>query len=183
MTPKEVKHASKFLSLILRHRPEVAGITLDEAGWVDVSELLTAFQTTADKPWYTKEVLSEVVDTNDKKRFEYSEDGTRIRASQGHSLKVDLGYEETEPPSILYHGTATRFMDKIQASGLSKMQRHHVHLSADLNLARSVGTRHGKPVVVYVDAEAMHQDGHKFYVTPNGVWLTDNVASHYFLLN
>ena len=177
MEPRQLKHASKFLSLILRHRPEVVDISLEEAGWVDVDTLLTAIQT--QKNWYTRKVLDEVVATNNKKRFEFSDDGVKIRARQGHSVDVDLGYEPKEPPDKLYHGTALKFIDSIRAQGLRKMKRHHVHLSQDHDTASNVGSRHGTVVVLTIDSKKMFEDGHKFYVTGNGVWLVESVGSNY----
>jgi len=178
MTPKQLKSASKFLSLILRHRPEVVNVTLDDSGWVGVDVLLTAIQT--EKPWYTREVLDEVVATNNKKRFEFSEDDSRIRARQGHSVDVDLGYTPKEPPTFLFHGTAEKHMVNILKGGLRKMKRHHVHLSPDEATATSVGARHGKVVVLRVRAADLARTGAKFYVTANHVWLTDRVPLAYF---
>jgi len=119
--------------------------------------------------------LEHIVATNAKKRFEFSADGTRIRASQGHSVEVDLNYESKEPPPILYHGTATRFLESIQLQGLLKMQRHHVHLSAETKMTLQVGTRHGKPVLLTILAADMHQSGHAFYLSTNGLWLVEQV--------
>jgi len=179
LTRKQLKHASKFLSLVLRHRPQAVGIELDDAGWVGVDTLLTAFH--EKKPWYTREVLDEVVATNNKKRFEFDDTGTRIRARQGHSVDVDLGYKPVDPPDVLYHGTALKYIDSIRNQGLRKMKRHHVHLSADHDTASNVGSRHGTVMVLTIDAKQMHADGHQFYVSNNGVWLVDSVPVKYIL--
>lgn len=168
---------SKFISLVLRHQPEHIGLTLDSAGWADVSELL-AKAAAAGRP-IRPEVLREVVETNDKQRFAFSEDGRRIRANQGHSIDVELGLPPLEPPPQLYHGTATRFLDAILRDGLHKRARHHVHLSAELATATAVGQRHGRVVVLVVDAAGMRRQGHDFYRSANGVWLTDHVPPRY----
>ena len=164
---------SKFLSLVLRHEPQRIGITLDEAGWTDVDGLLAAAARHGNP--FTREELLHVVATNDKKRFALSDDGTRIRASQGHSVSVELGYEPSEPPEKLYHGTATRFVESIRGEGLRPGERQHVHLSTTPEIATGVGQRHGKPVVLTVRAGAMHRAGYAFYVSANGVWLTPSV--------
>lgn len=170
MTPKKQKELSKHLSYVLRHKPDAIGITLDQNGWTSVDELI------AKSPkQFTPEILKLIVENNDKKRFILSEDGNRIRANQGHSVKVDLALEATSPPDFLFHGTATRFLDPILRDGLKKMNRHHVHLPADLETASKVGKRHGKLVILTVDAKAMQDEGHIFFKSENGVWLTDSV--------
>jgi putative RNA 2'-phosphotransferase len=161
---------SKFLSLVLRHEPHRIGITLDEAGWTDVDALLAAAAKHGNA--FTRDELLHVVATNDKKRFALSDDGTRIRASQGHSVSVELGYEPVEPPETLYHGTATRFVESIRREGLRPGERQHVHLSATPETATTVGQRHGKPTILVVRAGAMHRAGHPFFRSANGVWLT-----------
>lgn len=173
MSPEQTTRTSKFLSLVLRHQPDAAGITLDPAGWISVSDLLAGCAR-AHKP-LSREELDHVVTTNAKKRFEFSADGTRIRASQGHSVDVELAYEPQVPPPQLYHGTATRFLDSIREKGLLKMQRHHVHLSAETKVTMEVGARHGQPVLLTLDAAAMHEHGYVFYRSTNGVWLVDHV--------
>ena len=176
-TERDLTKLSKFLSLVLRHKPEEIGITLDEAGWVDVVVLLDAFERYGDR--VSRAMLDEVVATSDKKRFAFSDDGTRIRASQGHSIEVELGYEPAVPPEYLFHGTATRFLEAVRKEGLKKMKRHHVHLSLDEKTASAVGTRHGKLAMLRVRAGEMHRAGVAFYVSANGVWLTDEVpAAH-----
>ena len=164
---------SKFLSLILRHQPEKIGLSLDANGWADVAELLR-LSAAAGKP-LTRTLLEEVVTTSDKQRFVLSEDGLKIRANQGHSISVDLGLTPQVPPPVLFHGTATRFLESIRQQGLLKGSRQHVHLSPDEVTATKVGQRHGKPVVLKVTAGEMHAAGRLFYCSANGVWLTDYV--------
>lgn len=168
---------SKFLSLVLRHKPETIGITLDPNGWVSVDELLTAVNING--PNISREMLDEVVAKNDKKRFSYSEDGKMIRASQGHSVEVDLELTPVVPSAVLYHGTVQRNMESIKQVGLDRMNRQYVHLSADIETAGKVGRRRGKPVILIVDAKKMHQDGYLFYLSQNGVWLTRSVSAKY----
>ncbi len=177
MDAKQTRKTSKFLSLVLRHKPETIGIQLDEAGWTSVDELLTAMGRRG-RP-LSREQLELVVRTNDKRRFAFSEDGTRIRANQGHSVEVELGYESAEPPDILYHGTPERFVPSILRHGLNKGERHHVHLHADRKVARTVGQRRGKPIILVIKAKEMRTAGHEFFVTPNNVWLTDHVPSSF----
>ena len=172
---------SKFLSLVLRHRPEVIGAKLDPEGWLCIDELIV--QANAHGKAITLELLHEVVATNDKKRFSLSEDGLRIRASQGHSVSgVELNLEQKTPPEILYHGTVAAFLDSIRDIGLQKRSRHHVHLSPDQETATKVGSRRGKPIILRVAAEIMHRDGHQFYLSANGVWLVDAVPVSYLTL-
>jgi putative RNA 2'-phosphotransferase len=173
MNEKRKTHISKFLSLVLRHKPEEIGLTLDENGWANVNDLLE--QSAKANNNFTFEELEEVVETNDKKRFAFDETKSKIRASQGHSIKVDVGFEEKTPPAILYHGTAERNVKAILENGLKKMARHHVHLSSETETARNVGTRYGKPVIFKVDTAAMLAENFKFYVSANGVWLVEEV--------
>jgi putative RNA 2'-phosphotransferase len=168
---------SKYLSRHLRHAPERLGLTLAPGGWVAVDDLLAAAARDGFPISYDE--LVDCVETNDKKRFSFDETGERIRANQGHSVEVDLQLAEQEPPAVLYHGTVERFLPSIWASGLNKGKRHHVHLSRDVATARKVGARRGKPVVLQVDAARMWQDGHRFFVSANGVWLTDAVSPDY----
>lgn len=163
---------SKFLSLVLRHQPEVIGLILDDSGWADIDTLIRLSQ--AHKP-LTRALIEQVVAENSKQRFAISEDGRRIRANQGHSIEVDLGFVPVMPPTLLYHGTATRFVDAIRREGLVKRSRQHVHLSADADTATVVGARHGKPAVLIVRAGEMAAAGHAFFRSENGVWLTDAV--------
>jgi putative RNA 2'-phosphotransferase len=164
---------SKFLSLVLRHEPEKAGLSLDSAGWVDVDALLLGCASAGVR--CTREELDLVVAQNDKQRFAFSPDRRRIRANQGHSVEVDLDYASAVPPEFLFHGTADRFLDSIKAKGLVKAQRHHVHLSANRLVAIEVGRRHGRPVIVRVAAGTMHRAGCEFFLSANGVWLTASV--------
>lgn len=177
MTEKETIRTSKFLSLILRHEPERVGLKLDEAGWVDVKELLEAVNRHSSP--LTLEQLKHVVATSDKKRYAFSENGQRIRANQGHSVELDLQYEPQTPPEILYHGTATRFLDGIRKDGLQRMERHDVHLSAETKVTLQVGGRHGKPVLLTIRAGEMHQAGFVFRCSANGVWLVDHVPPQF----
>jgi len=177
VNPEQTTRTSKFLSLVLRHQPETAQIILDSSGWVSVEDLLAGCSKVR-RPMSRAE-LDHIVATNTKKRFEFSADGTRIRASQGHSVEVDLNYEAKEPPSILYHGTATRFLDSIREQGLLKMQRHHVHLSAETKMTLEVGARRGKPHLLTILAADMHQAGHLFYLSTNGVWLVEHVPANF----
>ncbi len=174
---KELKAKSKFLSLVLRHRPEIIGIILNENGWVNTGILLSKLNAFG-KPMSLIE-LEEVVENNNKKRFAFSDDKTMIRANQGHSIEVDLGYTPSQPPEYLYHGTAKKFLDNILAEGIKKRNRHHVHLSAEETTAKSVGSRHGSPVILKIPSALMAQAGIKFYVTKNKVWLTEYVNPKY----
>ncbi len=172
-----IKH-SKFLSLILRHKPEIVGLHLDEYGWVAVSDLLKALDSNGHSISF--ELLEQIVQTNDKQRFAFNEDKTKIRANQGHSVsRVDLQLQEIQPPDTLYHGTVEKFMTSIEESGLQKMNRQHVHLSETLKTAMDIGGRRGKPVILHVRSGAMYRDGFKFYRSKNGVWLTDSVPLEY----
>jgi putative RNA 2'-phosphotransferase len=144
---------------------------------VSVDALLAALA--ARGPALSREDLAEIVATNDKQRFAFDEGGTRIRANQGHSVEVDLELAPATPPAILYHGTATRFLDAIRKEGLTPQGRHHVHLSRGADTARTVGARHGTPVVLVVDAARLSGDGATFYTSANGVWLVDAVPPRY----
>ncbi|WP_312361665.1 RNA 2'-phosphotransferase [Agrobacterium sp.] len=172
---------SKFLSYVLRHAPESIGLALDHQGWADIADLLA--KANASGTPLDEAGLLAVVAESDKKRFTLSEDGRRIRAAQGHSVKVDLGQPPVEPPTQLFHGTATRFLDSILQQGLRPGERQQVHLSADRTTALTVGQRHGKPVVLVVDAAQMFADGCRFYLADNGVWLTDAVPFSYLTVS
>jgi putative RNA 2'-phosphotransferase len=174
--PRRIR-VSKYLSKHLRHQPERLGLTLQPGGWIEVDTLLTACE--RHRFPISRDDLDEVVASCEKQRFSFDEAGTRIRANQGHSVEVDLELAPVEPPATLYHGTNERAAGSISAEGLSKMARHHVHLSADTATAERVGSRRGRPVIFVVDAEAMHRDGHCFYVSANGVWLVDRVPPRY----
>jgi putative RNA 2'-phosphotransferase len=164
---------SKFLSFVLRHKPDAIGLTLDSQGWVSIDELIA--RANAAGTIFDKIALLQVVETSDKKRFSVSSDGLRIRAAQGHSVSVELGLSPRQPPPVLYHGTATRFVESILAQGLKPQARQHVHLSLDEATALRVGERHGKAYIFRVDALAMHAKGFMFYLSDNGVWLTNRV--------
>ncbi|MFB8139223.1 RNA 2'-phosphotransferase [Streptomyces parvus] len=186
MDERRTVKVSKYLSKHLRHQPERIGLTLDENGWVPVDDLLRA----AARHGFalTRAELDHAVATNDKRRFTVESggaggvDGDRIRANQGHTVAVDLDLPPAEPPAYLYHGTVARVMDAIRAEGLRPMTRHHVHLSPDRETATRVGARRGRPLVLTVDAGAMHRAGHVFRVSANGVWLADAVPPRFLLL-
>jgi len=169
---------SKYLSLLLRHSPEAAHLAMDSNGWVAIQQIEENTCTNG-KNSLSEAVIREIVKTDSKQRYMISQDGTKIRASQGHSIKVDLVLDKKEPPDVLYHGTAERFLANIMESGLKPMGRQYVHLSVDKDTAFTVGARHGKPVVLSVDAKAMYKDGHEFYLSDNNIWMTDAVPSKY----
>jgi putative RNA 2'-phosphotransferase len=177
MNEKRRTELSKFLSYVLRHKPDAIGIELADDGWIDVDVLLAACR--AHKKAIAREVLEEIVRTSPKQRFAFSDDGTKIRASQGHSVAVVLGYDAVEPPEYLFHGTAEKLVDAIRREGLKRMARHHVHLSPDRTTAHQVGQRKGRVVTFRVAAGRMHADGHEFFCSENGVWLTDRVPPEY----
>ena len=168
---------SKFLSYVLRHHPEQIGLKVDDAGWADVRDLLE--RATASGVQIDRTSLEQVVEQNDKQRFAFSADGSRIRASQGHSIPVDLRLEPMTPPDRLYHGTAPQSLAGIREAGLLARGRNHVHLSLDPTTARSVGSRHGRPVILIIDARRMMDAGYSFFQSANGVWLTESVPAEY----
>lgn len=174
---KHLQPISKNLSHILRHRPDSVGLELADGGWVVVDDLLAALARTGNA--LARDLLDQVVADNDKQRFEFNADGTQIRARQGHSAEVDLGYEPAQPPATLYHGTAEHSLESILARGLNKGRRHDVHLSTNKETMIAVATRHGKPVVLAIDAARMARDGYEFFITGNNVWLTDHVPPQY----
>ncbi|MBL8814416.1 MAG: RNA 2'-phosphotransferase [Planctomyces sp.] len=174
---RELVEYSKFLSLVLRHDPAVIGIQLDEAGWVEVSTLLEAMQSR--RPQFTRDMLQEIVETNDKRRFAFSEDQVRIRASQGHSIGVDLALIPSIPPDLLFHGTAITNLTAIRENGLLRGKRDYVHLSVDDETAKRVGARHGRPIVLQISGKKMAEAGFSFFVSENGVWLTAHVPSQF----
>lgn len=173
----DIKKISKYLSFILRHQPDSIGLVLSDEGWADINELIGKTR----KFKLTRESLDIVVETNDKKRFLISDDGLRIKANQGHSIQVKLELESVTPPDVLLHGTAERFTESIFKQGLTKQQRHHVHLSETVQTAMSVGARYGKPVLLQVDAMRMHEDGFTFFKTENNVWLVECVPVDYLI--
>jgi len=168
-----LKSTSKFLSLILRHKPQIVGLELDEHGWADVEELISRVK------GLNLAKLEQIVAQDEKQRYSFSADKKLIRANQGHSIPIDLELAELEPPEILYHGTAESFSSSIIAQGLLKMSRLYVHLSSDVETAEKVGRRHGKPKIFLVESQKMFRDGYKFYRSVNGVWLTEHVPAKY----
>lgn len=175
---EDVTRTSRYISLILRHRPETAGITLDEHGWADVDELISGVSRTHP---LTMELLEEIVRTDGKQRYSFNADKTLIRANQGHSVPVDVELPELAPPEILYHGTGRKYVASIDRQGLLPKSRLYVHLSSDRETAQAVGRRHGAPVIYEVRAGAMGRDGYKFYRSVNGVWLTKAVPAGYLV--
>jgi putative RNA 2'-phosphotransferase len=167
---------SKYISLILRHKPETIGISLDEHGWANVKDLINGVNKTHK---LDIKLLEEIVETDDKQRYSFNEDKTKIRANQGHSIDVDVELEESVPPDMLWHGTGMKYVKSIDEEGLVPKSRLYVHLSADIDTAKNVGARHGDPVVYRINAQQMHLDGYKFCVSENGVWLTKYVPACY----
>lgn len=174
---KHFERTSKFLSLVLRHSPDSIGLRLDNEGWAEVEELISFANAKGHD--LSRELLIEVVSSNDKQRFALNDNGTKIRAKQGHSIPVDLKLNPRVPPSQLFHGTATRFEASIRKEGLRPGSRQYVHLSSSVEVATTVGARHGKPLVLRIHAEQMRRDGIVFYLSENGVWLTDSVPVEY----
>ena len=177
LTEKQKTKISKFLSLVLRHKPETIGIELDPNGWTDI-HLLIEKSSEYGIP-FNRDVLFNIVETNAKRRFALNESQDKIRASQGHSVQIELGYVSKEPPVVLYHGTAEKSVNSILKSGLEKRNRQHVHLSSNIGTATKVGQRHGKPVILEISSLEMHKANFKFYLSDNGVWLTDKVPIKY----
>lgn len=171
------KRTSRFLSLVLRHQPDKIGIELDESGWVEIEILLNALNRNGHE--LSRSQLRMIVDQNDKQRFAFSKDGLRIRANQGHSVEIELRHPAAEPPEFLLHGTPEKSVESIRESGLEKAKRHDVHLHEDLSVAKDVGTRRGKPVILRIRSGEMQRAGHTFYLTPNNVWLVDSVPAEF----
>lgn len=171
-----LEQTSRYISLILRHKPETIGITLDEHGWASVDELITGVSRTHP---LTMDLLEEIVRTDEKRRYSFNEDKTLIRANQGHSIPVDVELPEMEPPAVLYHGTGRKYVPSIDRQGLLPKSRLYVHLSADEDTAEEVGKRHGNPVIYAVQAGRMSADGYPFYRSVNGVWLTKEAPTEY----
>lgn len=171
-----LRNISKYMSLILRHEPEAIGISLDEHGWAKVDELIAGI---AKDNEFNMDILEEIVGTDEKQRYSFNEDRTLIRANQGHSIPVDVEPEEKEPPETLWHGTGEKYVESIDAEGLISKSRLYVHLSKDEETAIKVGMRHGKPVLYQVMAKWMYDDGYKFFISANGVWLTKEVPVRY----
>lgn len=172
------KETSKYISLILRHKPETIGITLDEHGWANVDELILGISKTHT---LNMDVLEEIVRTDEKQRYSFNEDKTLIRANQGHSVQVDVELDEVKPPETLWHGTGEKYVESIDVQGLISKSRLYVHLSKDVDTAIKVGKRHGKPILYKVRALDMYNDGYKFYLSKNGVWLTKEVPVKYLV--
>lgn len=172
------KSTSKFISLILRHRPEAVGITLDEHGWAAVDELINGVGKTHT---INKEILETIVAEDEKQRYSFNEDHTLIRANQGHSIPVDVELQEVMPSGVLYHGTGAKYQESIDLQGLIPKSRLYVHLSGDFETAKKVGQRHGKPVIYEINTQKMIADGYKFYRSVNGVWLTKEVPPEYLM--
>lgn len=170
------KETSKYISLILCHKPETIGITLDEHGWANVDELILGISKTHT---LNMDILEEIVSTDEKQRYSFNEDKTLIRANQGHSVQVDVELNEVKPPETLWHGTGEKYMESIDTQGLISKSRLYVHLSKDVDTAIKVGKRHGKPVLYKVKALDMYNDGFRFYLSKNGVWLTEEVPVEY----
>ena len=172
------KNTSKFISLILRHKPETIGITLDEHGWAGVEELIEGINRTGGH-FLDMKVLEDIVASDEKQRYSFNEDHTLIRANQGHSIPVDVELEKKTPPDVLWHGTGEKFVDSINAQGLIPKSRLYVHLSSDMETAKKVGSRHGRPVICEIDCKRMAQDGYLFFESVNHVWLTKKVPVQY----
>ena len=168
---------SRYMSLILRHKPEVIGITLDKHGWANVNDLICGIE--KNNPGFNMDILEQIVRTDSKQRYSFNDDKSLIRANQGHSVNVDVELKEKEPPEYLYHGTGEKYVESINQDGLIPKSRLYVHLSKDIETAENVGRRHGKEVVYRIDSGQMYRDGYKFYLSENGVWLTKEVPVKY----
>lgn len=175
----QIVKASKYLSMLLRHQPEKIGLVLDDNGWASIEELIAKANATGKS--LSRSLIERVVAESDKKRFAISDDGKRIRASQGHSIEVDLALPPQIPPETLFHGTATRFLESIREKGLIPGNRQHVHLSLLRETAETVGRRHGQLALLIVRSGEMHRAGHAFYLSENGVWLTDSVPTGFIV--
>ncbi|MDR2095148.1 MAG: RNA 2'-phosphotransferase [Treponema sp.] len=175
---KNLLQISKFLSLVLRHQPETIHLNMDNNGWVDIDELIHNANEYKHMR-LDKEILAEIVKTNDKQRFIIDNEKNKIRANQGHSISIDLALEPQTPPDELFHGTAIRFLESIMENGIKPMSRQYVHLSRTVEIAENVGKRHGKPIVLYINSKAMYENGYKFYLSENKVWLVDYVPKEY----
>lgn len=176
--PSDLIRTSRYISMLLRHKPEAAGISLDKNGWANVEELVNGVSKTH---FLDMETLEEIVATDDKQRYSFNESKTKIRANQGHSIGIDVELEECEPPEYLWHGTGMKYVESIKQDGLIPKSRLYVHLSTDYETAVNVGSRHGQPYVFKIDAKSMSEDGIKFYKSVNGVWMTECVPSCYFM--
>lgn len=168
---------SRYMSLILRHKPEIIGITLDEHGWASVNDLICGIE--KNNPGFNMDILEQIVRTDSKQRYSFNDDKSLIRANQGHSVNVDVELKEKEPPEYLYHGTGEKYVKSINQDGLIPKSRLYVHLSKDIKTAENVGKRHGKEVVYRINSGQMYRDGYKFYLSENGIWLTKEVPIKY----
>lgn len=177
MDENRKKTIGKFISLVLRHDPQKVGLTLDEFGWANTEELIS--KCSKHRISFSMEDLIEIVETNEKRRYSFNEDCSKIRANQGHSIEINLELEPQTPPDFLYHGTATRFLSSIMKEGITKQSRQHVHLSLDKATATKVGSRHGVVKVLTINTKMMYEDGYEFFLSANGVWLTDIVPPQY----
>lgn len=179
-----VINTSKFVAKVLRHEPSIIGASLDEHAYIPVDQLIDGVRSCGPDPAFDLQKLQHIVDVDDKGRFSFSDDGTKIRANNAHTKVVDPGFERKVPPDVLYHGTASGFVSKIRMEGINKMKRTHVNLTPNIDTAQDVGARHtrrfGYPVILKIDAKKMHEDGVEFFVTTNGVWLVDHVDPCYF---
>lgn len=173
----DLNNISKYMSLILRHKPDVIGIELDEHGWANVNDLISGIE--KDNHGFNFELLEEIVRSDSKQRYSFNDDKTLIRANQGHSIPVDVELKEKEPPEYLYHGTGEKYVKSINQDGLIPKSRLYVHLSKDIKTAENVGKRHGKEVVYRINSGQMYRDGYKFYLSENGIWLTKEVPIKY----
>ena len=172
-----MKKTSKYIAYLLRHNPSAAELPMDENGWVEVRMLIEGVCKTGRQ--LDIETLTEIVETDEKQRFSFNEDGSKIRANQGHSLRVDVEMKELAPPAVLYHGTAEKYLASIREKGILKQTRNYVHLSKNPETAQRVGKRHGTSVVLQVDAQKMHKDGYRFFLSANGVWQIEHVPYCY----
>jgi putative RNA 2'-phosphotransferase len=173
---------SKFLSLVLRHKPELIHLNMDSNGWVDISELIN----NANKYSHmhlNNEIIKDIVKNNDKQRFIIDNENNKIRANQGHSIKIDLKLDPQIPPDELYHGTATRFLELIKKDGIKPMSRQYVHLSMTVEIAKTVGKRHGEPMILIINTKAMYENGYKFYLSENKIWLVEYIPKEYIKNN
>lgn len=173
-----LRDISKYICFVLRHHPEDIDISLDNHGWANVDELIAGIARSKDKE-FNRETLERIVREDNKQRYSFNSDGTKIRANQGHSIPVDVELEKREPPEILYHGTAEKYVESINRSGLVSKHRLYVHLSNNIETATDVGSRHGKPVIYEVASREMYNDGYDFFISVNGVWLTKEVHIKY----
>lgn len=177
----DYERVSKFISLVLRHKPQEANLVLDKYGYARTSELVAGVK--KKYPEFNKDILIKIVETDEKQRYSFKDNGKLIRANQGHSFPVDLGLEAQQPPLLLFHGTSTKYLDSIMEKGIISKSRQYVHLSKDVDTAHTVGLRHGAgTVILVVSAEQMWKDGYKFFLSDNGVWLVDKVPTKYFTL-